>query len=94
MAKWARDWRGPSPTTAAVRRVPYRVPELQGSMPLLDLKASWFISDHMDPAHGTTLLVPGSFRWTAQQRATWQQVPLPSLLPSPAGGIAAAQLTS
>ena len=84
----SHDSRG-APSSLSCARV-----ELQGSMPLLDLKASWFISDHMDPAHGTTLLVPGSFRWTAQQRATWQQVPLPSLLPSPAGGIAAAQLTS
>ena len=46
---------------------------LDGRMPLLDLKASWLISDHSDPLSSTTLLVPGSFKWDAEQRATWQQ---------------------
>ena len=51
-----------------------------GHMPLLDLKASWFVSDHTDPRHGTTCLVPGSFRWDAHQRATWQQWLDPALI--------------
>ena len=51
----------------------FRGVTLDGTMPLLDLKASWFLSDHTGPEHGTTLMVAGSFRWDAEQRATWQQ---------------------
>jgi hypothetical protein len=44
-----------------------------GVMPLFDFKVSWYLSDHTEPGHASTLLVPGSHRWTPQQRATWQQ---------------------
>ena len=32
----------------------------------------WYISDHAEEGHSTILLVPGSFRWNAEQRATWE----------------------
>ena len=45
---------------------------LDGIMPLLDFKVGWYISDHSEPGHSTILLVPGSFRWNREQRATWE----------------------
>ena len=63
---------------------------LDGRMPLLDLKASWLVSDHSDARSSTTLLVRGSFRWDAEQRATWQQWLDPScIVPvrAPAGSV-------
>ena len=45
---------------------------VDGSMPLLDFKVGWYISDHSEPGHSTILLVPGSFRWNREQRATWE----------------------
>ena len=59
-------------------------------MPLLDLKASWFLSDHTEPGHSTTLLVPGSFNWDPEQRATWQSWLDPSeivAVRAPAGSV-------
>jgi ectoine hydroxylase-related dioxygenase (phytanoyl-CoA dioxygenase family) len=46
---------------------------VDGTLPLLDLKATWYISDHSHPEHSTTLLVKGSYKWTERQRATWQE---------------------
>ncbi len=45
---------------------------VEGTMPLLDFKVGWYISDHTEAGHSTILLVPGSFRWNREQRATWQ----------------------
>ena len=45
---------------------------VDGVMPLLDFKVGWYVSDHSEPGHSTILLVPGSFRWNAEQRATWE----------------------
>jgi len=45
---------------------------IDGRMPLLDFKVGWYISDHTEPDHSTILLVPGSYRWTREQRATWE----------------------
>ncbi len=41
-------------------------------MPLLDFKVGWYISDHTEPGHSMILLVPGSYKWTREQRATWE----------------------
>ena len=30
-----------------------------GVMPLVDIKVSWYLSDHTEPGHGCTLVVPG-----------------------------------
>ncbi len=57
-----------------------------GVMPQFDFKISWYLSDHTEPGHAATLVVPGSHPWTPQQRATWQQWLDPSdvrLLPHP-----------
>ena len=45
---------------------------IDGRLPLLDFKVGWYISDHTEPGHSTILLVPGSYQWTPQQRATWE----------------------
>jgi ectoine hydroxylase-related dioxygenase (phytanoyl-CoA dioxygenase family) len=45
---------------------------LDGRMPLLDFKVGWYVSDHTEPGHSTILMVPGSFNWTGEQRATWE----------------------
>ena len=45
---------------------------LDGRMPLLDFKVGWYVSDHTEPGHSTLLMVPGSYRWTPDQRATWE----------------------
>ena len=45
---------------------------VDGTMPLLDFKVGWYISDHSEPGHSTILLVPGSFRWNREQRAAWE----------------------
>ena len=45
---------------------------LDGRMPLLDFKVGWYVSDHTEPDHSTILVVPGSFKWTREQRANWQ----------------------
>ena len=68
----------------------FRGTTVDGRMPLLDLKASWFLSDHTDPGHSTTLLVPGSFSWDPEQRATWQSWLDPSeivAVRAPAGSV-------
>lgn len=44
-----------------------------GVMPLFDFKISFYLSDHTEPGHAATLVIPGSHLWTPQQRATWQQ---------------------
>jgi hypothetical protein len=44
-----------------------------GLQPMLDFKASWFLSDHLEPGHACTLVVPGSHLWTVEQRDTWEQ---------------------
>ena len=46
---------------------------MDGTLPLLDFKVGWYISDHTEPGHSTILVVPGSYRWSRQQRATWEQ---------------------
>ncbi len=45
---------------------------LDGRMPLLDFKVGWYVSDHSEPGHSTILFVPGSFKWTQEQRTNWQ----------------------
>lgn len=45
---------------------------LDGRMPLLDFKVGWYVSDHTEPGHSTILMVPGSYQWTREQRATWE----------------------
>jgi hypothetical protein len=45
---------------------------VDGVMPIFDFKASWYLSDHTEPGHAATLLVPGSHRWSTTQRASWQ----------------------
>ena len=45
---------------------------IDGRMPLLDFKVGWYISDHTEPGHSTILIVPGSYKWTREQRATWE----------------------
>ena len=30
-----------------------------GVMPTVDLKVSWYLSDHDEPGHGCTIVVPG-----------------------------------
>ncbi len=45
---------------------------LDGRMPLLDFKVGWYVSDHSEPGHSTILFVPGSFKWTQEQRINWQ----------------------
>ena len=45
---------------------------LDSVMPLLDFKVGWYLSDHKVDGHSTILLVPGSFRWNREQRATWE----------------------
>ena len=44
-----------------------------GLQPMLDFKASWYLSDHLEPGHAATLVVPGSHLWTVEQRDTWEQ---------------------
>ena len=46
---------------------------VDGTLPLLDFKVGWYISDHTEPGHSTILVVPGSYRWSRQQRATWEE---------------------
>ncbi|MAE59953.1 MAG: hypothetical protein CMJ49_01200 [Planctomycetaceae bacterium] len=46
---------------------------VDGTMPIIDFKVGWYISDHSEPGHSTTLVVPGSYKWTPRQRATWEQ---------------------
>jgi hypothetical protein len=43
-----------------------------GVMPLVDLKVSYYLSDHTEPGHACTLVVPGSHKWTPDQRSTWE----------------------
>ena len=45
---------------------------VDGTMPLLDFKVGWNISDHTETGHSTILLVPGSFRGNRAQRAKWE----------------------
>ena len=45
---------------------------IDGRMPLLDFKVGWYVSDHTEPGHSTILMVPGSYQWTREQRATWE----------------------
>lgn len=45
---------------------------VDGTLPLIDFKIGWYISDHRDPLHATILLVPGSHKWSIEQRATWE----------------------
>lgn len=43
-----------------------------GVLPLVDFKVSYYLSDHTEPGHACTMLVPGSHRWTPEQRSTWE----------------------
>ena len=43
-----------------------------GLLPLVDYKVSYYLSDHTEPGHACTLLVPGSHRWTPEQRSSWE----------------------
>jgi hypothetical protein len=43
-----------------------------GLLPLVDYKVSIYLSDHTEPGHACTMLVPGSPRWTPEQRSTWE----------------------
>ncbi len=46
---------------------------IDGIMPLLDFKVGWYISDHTEPGHSNILMVPGSYKWNQEQRATWEE---------------------
>ena len=46
---------------------------VDGTLPLLDFKVGWYISDHTEPGHSTILVVPGSYRWSREQRATFEE---------------------
>ena len=43
-----------------------------GMLPLVELKVSYYLSDHTEDGHACTLLVPGSHRWSPVQRASWE----------------------
>ena len=45
---------------------------VDGRMPLIDFKVGWYISDHTEPGHSTIVVVPGSYKWTREERATWE----------------------
>ncbi len=45
---------------------------VDGRMPLIDFKVGWYVTDHTEPGHATILLVPGSYKWTREQRANWE----------------------
>ena len=45
---------------------------VDGTLPLLDFKVGWYISDHTEPGHSTILVVPGSYRWSREQRETFE----------------------
>ena len=44
-----------------------------GTIPLMEIKISYYLSDATREGHACTLLVPGSHRWTPHQRDTWEQ---------------------
>ena len=44
-----------------------------GMLPLVELKVSYYLSDHSEDGHACTLVVPGSHRWTPAQRASWEE---------------------
>ena len=46
---------------------------MDGTLPLLDFKVGWYISDHTEPGHSTILVVPGSYKWSREQRATFEE---------------------
>jgi ectoine hydroxylase-related dioxygenase (phytanoyl-CoA dioxygenase family) len=46
---------------------------VDGTMPLLDFKVGWYISDHTEPGHSVIQVVPGSYKWGPEQRATWEE---------------------
>ena len=46
---------------------------IDGVMPLLDFKVGWYISDHTEPGHSVIQVVPGSYKWGPEQRATWEE---------------------
>ncbi len=37
-----------------------------------DFKVGWHISDHTEPGHSTILVVPGSYKWSREQRTTFE----------------------
>lgn len=43
-----------------------------GTVPLMELKISYYLSDATEEGHACTMLIPGSHRWTPMQRATWE----------------------
>ena len=45
---------------------------IDGPLPLLDFKVGWYVSDHTETGHSTILLLPGSYKWTREQRANWK----------------------
>ena len=49
-----------------------------GTMPLVELKVSYYLSDHAEAGHACTLVVPGSHRWSAEQRASWERTLRPA----------------
>ena len=51
-----------------------------GTMPLVELKVSYYLSDHAEAGHACTLVVPGSHRWSAEQRASWERTLRPALV--------------
>lgn len=44
-----------------------------GTVPLMELKISYYLSDATEEDHACTMLIPGSHRWTPMQRATWEE---------------------
>ncbi len=44
-----------------------------GTVPLMELKVSYYLSDATEKDHACTMLIPGSHRWTPAQRTTWEE---------------------
>ena len=49
-----------------------------GVLPMLDFKVSFFLSDHTEPGHACTLVLPGSHLWTQEERRHWAETLDPS----------------
>ena len=49
----------------------------QGVFILGCCKVSYYLSDHTEPGHACTLVVPGSHTWTPEQRSTWESIVKP-----------------
>ena len=45
---------------------------------MLDFKVSFFLSDHTEPGHAYTLVLPDSHLWTQEERRHWAETLDPS----------------